>query len=65
MKKNIAIICLDKSMARSTAQLLADQLSMRFFDMRELFEFDHKIQPLTYLILNIQALFCLIQYIPL
>lgn len=42
MKKNIAIICLDKSMARSTAQFLADQLSMRFFDMRELFEFDHK-----------------------
>ena len=42
MKKNIAIICLDKAMARSTAQLLADQLTMRFFDMRELFEFDHK-----------------------
>jgi len=42
MKKNIAIICLDKSMARSTSQLLADELGMRFFDMRELFEFDHK-----------------------
>ena len=42
MKKNIAIICLDKSLSRSTAQLLADELSMRFFDMRELFEFDHK-----------------------
>ena len=42
MKKNIAIICLDKTMARSTAQLVAEQLSMRMFDMRELFEFDHK-----------------------
>ena len=42
MKKNIAIICMDKSLARTTAQLIADQLSMRFFDMRELFEFDHK-----------------------
>lgn len=29
-------------MARKTSQLLADELSMRFFDMRELFEFDHK-----------------------
>lgn len=42
MKKNIAVICLDKTMARTTSQLLADQLTMRFFDMRELFEFDHK-----------------------
>lgn len=42
MKKNIAIICFDKTMSRSTAQMLADQLSMRLFDMRELFEFDHK-----------------------
>lgn len=42
MKKNIAIICLDKSMSRATAGLLADQLEMRLFDMRELFEFDHK-----------------------
>lgn len=42
MKKNIAIVCLDKAMSRATAQLVADQLGMRLFDMRELFEFDHK-----------------------
>lgn len=42
MKKNIAIICLDKSVASSVSQFLADQLEMRFFDMRQLFEFDHK-----------------------
>lgn len=42
MKKNIAIICLDKSVSSSIGQLLADQLEMRFFDMRKLFEFDHK-----------------------
>jgi len=42
MKKNIAIICLDRSLARSTAQLVADQLKMRFLDMRDLFVFDHK-----------------------
>ncbi len=52
MKKNIAIICLDKSMARSTAQLLADQLSMRFFDMRELFEFDHKPHSFKDMLVN-------------
>lgn len=42
VKQNIAIICLDKSLSRTTAQLVADQLEMRFFDMRELFDFDHK-----------------------
>lgn len=41
-KKNIAIICLDRTMSRSTAQLVASELGIRFFDMRELFEFDHK-----------------------
>ncbi|MBQ8468941.1 MAG: hypothetical protein IJ542_04285 [Clostridia bacterium] len=42
MKKNIAIVCLDRTLSRTTAQLVADQLEMRFFDMREMFEFDHK-----------------------
>lgn len=42
MKQNIAVICLDKTMSRATAGLVADQLEMRLFDMRELFEFDHK-----------------------
>ena len=42
MKKNIAIVCLDRTVARTTGQLLADELGLRFFDMRELFEFDHK-----------------------
>ncbi len=42
MKKNIAIICLDRAMARATAQMLADELKMRMMDMRDLFEFDHK-----------------------
>ena len=42
MKKNIAIVCLDKTMARTTSNLVADQLEMRFSDMREMFEFDHK-----------------------
>ena len=42
MKNNIAIVCLDRSMARATAQLLAEQLDMRMMDMRDLFNFDHK-----------------------
>lgn len=42
MKKNIAIICLDRTLSRMTAGLVADQLEMRFFDMRDLFDFDHK-----------------------
>lgn len=42
MKRNIAIICLDRSLSRATAGLVADQLEMRFFDMRDLFVFDHK-----------------------
>lgn len=42
MKNNIAIVCLDRAMSRSTAQMLSEQLGMRIFDMRELFEFDHK-----------------------
>lgn len=46
MKKNIALVCLDRTMARTTSQLLADELGLRFFDMRELFEFDHK--PTTF-----------------
>lgn len=46
MKQNIAIICLDKTMSRATAGLVADQLEMRLFDMRELFEFDHKPRSL-------------------
>ncbi len=41
-KKNIAIICLDRTMSRATSQLVAAELGIRFFDMRELFEFDHK-----------------------
>lgn len=42
MKKNIAIVCLDRSMARATSQLLADELGMRMMDIRDLFNFDHK-----------------------
>lgn len=42
MKKNIAIVCFDRTLSRMTASLVADQLEMRFFDMREMFEFDHK-----------------------
>ena len=33
---------MDRSLSRTTAQLVAAQLDMRFFDMRELFDFDHK-----------------------
>lgn len=55
MKKNIAIICFDKSLARATASLLADQLEMRFFDMRDLFEFDHKPRTFKELVTNYGA----------
>lgn len=52
MKRNIAIVCLDKSVASSTAKLLADQLNMRYFDMRQLFEFDHKPHTFKDIITN-------------
>jgi shikimate kinase len=42
MKKNIAIVGLDRTMSRLVAQTVSEQLGMRFFDMRELFVFDHK-----------------------
>lgn len=41
MKQNILVVCYDYDVSRQVAKNLADSFSMRIFDQKELFEFDH------------------------
>lgn len=41
MKQNLLVVSYDYNLSRQIATKLADVFSMRFFDQKELFEFDH------------------------
>lgn len=41
MKQNLLIVSFDYDLTRKISAKLADEFSMRIFDQRELFEFDH------------------------
>jgi len=41
MKQNMLVVSYDYQLSKSVAKSLAEVFSMRFFDQRELFEFDH------------------------
>lgn len=41
MKQNILIVCYDYDISKAVAKQLANLFSMRLFDQKELFEFDH------------------------
>ena len=46
MKQNLLIVSYDYNLSKEVAKILANVFSMRIFDQRELFEFDHL--PLTF-----------------
>ena len=41
MKQNLLVTSFDYDISKQVAKELADEFSMRFFDQKELFEFDH------------------------
>ena len=41
MKQNLFVTSFDYDLSKQVAKVLADEFSMRFFDQKELFEFDH------------------------
>ena len=41
MKQNLLVVSYDYELSKQIAIKLADVFSMRFFDQKELFEFDH------------------------